>query len=121
MLTVNRLAVFGVTLCAAVFCLGNLQSLVLEWNFLSMGLRGAGIFLPLSLAIFLPGRILGQAAIASMVAGVGVNLLWKIFFPTVFDPLYAGLLASTAALLVAQLTLKGRTCGVDDIISDKQQ
>jgi SSS family solute:Na+ symporter len=118
MLTVNRLAVFGITLCAAVFCLGNLQSLVLEWNFLSMGLRGAGIFLPLTLAIFLPGRVCPQAALASMVAGVGVDLVWKIVFPAVFDPLYAGLLASLAALLVTQLALKGRTAGLG---SEKQQ
>lgn len=121
MLTVNRLAVFGVTLCAAVFCLGNLQSMVLEWNFLSMGLRGAGIFLPLTLAIFLPGRVAGRAAITSMVAGVAVCLLWKIFFPTLFDPLYVGLLASVVALLVTQLALKGRICDAADLGSEKQQ
>lgn len=115
MLTVNRLAVFGVTLCAAVFCMGNLQSLVLEWNFLSMGLRGAGIFLPLTLAVFLPGRICGQAAVWSMAAGVGVALGWKLIFPDWFDPLYAGLLASSIALVAVQWTVKGKTQDIADI------
>lgn len=109
MLRVNRGAVFAVTLVAALFCLGNLQSLVLEWNFLSMGLRGAGIFLPLTLAIFCPGRVCGQAAIAAIIAGVGVDLAWKLIFPALFDPLYAGLLASLAALLLTQ-AWKGRSC-----------
>lgn len=115
MLAVNRLAVFGVTLCAALFCMGNLQSLVLEWNFLSMGLRGAGIFFPLTFAIFLPGRICSQAAIAAMVAGVVVDLGWKIIFPTLFDPLYAGLLASIIALVITQMIVKAKISDGTDI------
>ncbi|MDU4961827.1 MAG: sodium:solute symporter family protein [Sporomusaceae bacterium] len=102
MLRVNRLAVLFVTLLAALFCLGNLHSLVLEWNFLSMGLRGAGIFLPLTLAIFLPGRVGGPAAVASMLAGVAAVLIWRLVFPDFFDPLYAGLLSSLSALLLMQ-------------------
>lgn len=103
MLRVNRLAVLLATLTAALFCFGNLKSLVLEWNFLSMGLRGAGIFLPLSFAIFWPGKVYGPAAVASMAAGAGVSLLWKLVFPHSIDPLYAGICASAATLVIVQL------------------
>jgi SSS family solute:Na+ symporter len=98
-LWLNRAVVLLVTLAAALFTFGNLRSLVLEWNFLSMGLRGAGIFLPLSAAVFWPGRIKKKTAIWSMAAGAGVSLVWKIIFPQGLDPLYAGLAAS--ALLLA--------------------
>lgn len=108
MLFVSRLTVFGVTLFAALFCFGNLQSLVLEWNFLSMGLRGAGIFLPLSFAIFLPGKIGNVAAIASMAAGTAMCLVWKVVFPQGLDPLYAGIIASGLALLLGHWLEKCR-------------
>ncbi|SDF58815.1 solute:Na+ symporter, SSS family [Sporolituus thermophilus DSM 23256] len=91
LLWANRIAVLGVTLLATLFTFGNLKSLVLEWNFLSMGLRGAGIFLPLTAAVFWPGRIGPAYAIWSMAGGAGAALLWKILFPSGIDPLYAGL------------------------------
>ncbi|EGO61806.1 sodium:solute symporter family protein [Acetonema longum] len=99
MLWINRLMVLGITLLAAVFTFGNLKSLVLEWNFLSMGLRGAGIFLPLTFAVLFPGRVKKQAAILSMIVGAGVALVWKGVFPESIDPLYAGLLASGLAIV----------------------
>ena len=99
-LWLNRAIVLAVTAAAALFSFGNLRSLVLEWNFLSMGLRGAGIFLPLTAAVFWPGRINKTTAVWSMAAGAGVALVWKMLFPQGLDPLYAGLVAS-AALLAA--------------------
>ena len=44
MLAANRMTVMAVMLGASLFTFGNLGSLVLEWNFLSMGLRGSGDF-----------------------------------------------------------------------------
>jgi SSS family solute:Na+ symporter len=99
LLWANRLVVLALALLATLFTFGNLRSLVLEWNFLSMGLRGAGIFLPLTAAVFLPGRIARRAAVWSMVAGAGVALAWKIVLPQGIDPLYAGLGANAAVLL----------------------
>ncbi|MDR3565520.1 MAG: sodium:solute symporter family protein [Negativicutes bacterium] len=108
-LWLNRGVVLVVTLLAAVVTFGNLKSLVLEWNFLSMGLRGAGIFLPLTAAVFWPGRFDRRIAVWSMAAGAGVALLWKGFFPQGIDPLYAGLIAS--ALLLAAGYRRGGTSG----------
>ena len=83
---------------AAAFTFGNLRSLVLEWNFLSMGLRGAGIFFPFSLAIFMPGRVSPGFALLSIAAGTLATVGWKFIFPQGTDPLYAGLAASALVL-----------------------
>jgi len=103
LLAANRLSVLLITLGASLFTFGNMKSLVLDWNFLSMGLRGAGAFLPLTLAIFFPGWLKKTPAIASMLGGTFTALLWKFFFPAEIDPLYAGLMASGALLVSFQL------------------
>ena len=97
-LLTNRLVVFLVMMGAAAFTFGNLRSLVLEWNFLSMGLRGAGIFFPFSLAIFMPGRVKSGFALLSIVAGTVATIGWKFIFPHGTDPLYAGLAVSILVL-----------------------
>lgn len=102
-LATNRLTVMAVMAGASLFTFGNLGSLILEWNFLSMGLRGAGIFLPFSLAIFWPGRIGPGAAVYSMAAGTVAAFSWKFIAPTGMDPLYAGLLTSAITLAIFQV------------------
>jgi len=99
-LWITRLTVLLTTLLATLFTFGNLTSLVLQWNFLSMGLRGAGIFLPLTAAVFFPGRVAAREAVWSMAAGAGVALIWKLIFPEGIDPLYAGLIVSGLFLLL---------------------
>lgn len=94
----SRAAVMAVALAATFFTFGNLKSVILEWNFLSMGLRGAGIFLPLTAAVFWPGRVNRRAAVWSMAAGAATALVWKLLFPHGIDPLYAGLAVSAACL-----------------------
>ncbi|MBU2703435.1 SSS family solute:Na+ symporter [Sporomusaceae bacterium BoRhaA] len=93
-LWLTRGCVLFVTLLATIVTFGNLKSLVLEWNFLSMGLRGAGVFLPFTLAIFYPGRLSKKWAFYSIMAGSFVTLGWKLIWPTGLDPLYGGLIAS---------------------------
>lgn len=111
-LAANRVTVMIVMLSAALFTFGNLSSLVLEWNFLSMGLRGAGIFLPFSLAVFRPGRLGAGAAVWSMASGTIMAFAWKFITPVGIDPLYAGLAVSafvmTAALLLKQPVPEGK-------------
>ena len=94
----SRAVVFLVMLAAALFTFGNLRSLVLEWNYLSMGLRGAGIILPFTLAVFCPGRISPALATCSIAAGTLAAILWKFGAPQGTDPLYAGLAASGLCL-----------------------
>lgn len=109
MLKTNRYLVLLLALGGVLFTFGNAKSLVLEWNFLSMGLRGAGIFLPLTAAIFFPGKIHSDWALLSIAGGAAVALLWKLVGPG--DPLYAGLAISLLLLLTGRLIVKKNSIG----------
>ena len=86
-----RLVSLGVLLSALVLLLFNLGSAILEWSFLSMGLRGATLCLPLLAAIFLRGRAPGRAgALAIFFAPVCTVTAGLAGWPPV-PPLYPGL------------------------------
>lgn len=97
LLWINRITVLSVTLTAVLIAILNLKSQVLAWNYLSMALRGSGVFLPLSLAIFAPGRLKKSWAISSMMistaAAVGCAIL-----RLPLDPLSAGITVSTVII-----------------------
>lgn len=112
-LWLNRAIVLVISCAATAFTFGNLRSLILDWNYLSMGLRGAGIFLPLSAAVFFSGRIGRHEGVLSMISGAGVALLWKGIFPHGLDPLYAGLAASAAVLIFGWRKSEKRLAGCD--------
>ena len=81
LLKINRLFMLLVILGAAFFSWINMDSLVLHWNYLSMSLRGAGIFVPFTLAIFMPKRIAPKVGVLAMLLGVAVSLTWKFIIP----------------------------------------
>ena len=93
-LLINRAAVLAVTALAIAIALGNADSFVLDWNYLSMTLRGAGIFLPMSLAIFWPGRLSANWAAISMAASTLVAILGRFVFDIPVNPLFTGLAVS---------------------------
>ena len=99
-LKTTRWIVFLITFSAIAVTMANLGSLVLDWNYLSMGLRGAGTFLPLSMAVFFPGWFKGKWAMLSIAGGALTSLLWKVLLPQGGDPLYSGLAVSALFLLV---------------------
>ena len=82
------LAVAGFLAC------GSLGDIILQFTFMSMGLRGAVVFLPLSCALWLPGRISTHYAMASVITGPLVVLLFGLWKVLPFDPLFAGVGAS---------------------------
>ena len=92
LLWINRGFVLIITLAAEFFVFQHVDSYVLDWTYLSMALRGAGIFLPLTFAIIFKNRISRKAGLLSMIAGIFVALTWKIFFPEASDTLFPSLL-----------------------------
>ena len=80
-LRMNRLLMVGVLIGAAVFSYSQLNSQVLFWNYLSMGLRGAGIFVPFSVALFFPGRVRKEYGVAAMVLGTLIYFVSDSIFP----------------------------------------
>ena len=71
---------------------------MLVWNYLSMALRGGGIFLPLTLAIFFPERLSPRWAIASMLLSTAAATA-AAAFESAIHPLFIGLIVSAALIL----------------------
>jgi len=99
-LWMNRITVLLVICIASLISMFNLKSQVLVWNYLSMALRGAGVFLPLSLAIFAPGKLKKGWAISSMVLSTAASVAAATILHLPIDPLFIGLLTSAAIIVM---------------------
>lgn len=91
LLWASRFSVLTAAICAVIFVFFHLDSSVLEWNYLSMALRGSGIFLPLSFCIFFPGRIRASMGVAAMAAGIFAAVFWKYISPWQINSLFPAL------------------------------
>ena len=96
----SRLSVLAVSVTAMVFVFMHLDSSVLEWNYLSMALRGSGIFLPLTFCIFFPGRVRASMGVAAMGAGIFAALFWKHISPWEINSLLPALVYNLFFLLI---------------------
>lgn len=90
---------------AGLLACGSLGDIILQFTFMSMGLRGAVVFLPLTCALWLPGRIPSRYAMAAVITGPLVVLLFGLWKVLPFDPLFAGV-AISAAIMVMGLRRK---------------
>lgn len=99
-LLVSRLGIVVVLGVALLFTMGDMGSMILDWNFLAMGLRGAVASAPMCFALFLPGRIDRRFAEIAMIAGPVFVILGRLLFPGGIDPLFYGVSASAAAMLL---------------------
>ena len=105
LLWASRISVLLVTICAIVFVFFHLDSSVLEWNYLSMALRGSGIFLPLTFAVFFPGKVNRKFGIMAIIGGIVVACLWKCIAPWKINGLFPAL-ACNLLFLVPGLLVK---------------
>lgn len=90
----SKLMIALVLAVAGFLACGSLGDIILQFSFMSMGLRGAVVFLPLSCALWLPGKISTRYAMASVITGPLVVLLFGLWKVLPFDPLFAGVGAS---------------------------
>lgn len=97
-----------VLIAAFLLLLSNSGSAIMDWSFLSMGLRGATLCFPLLFAVFLPKTNWRKAGFISiMLAPTAVVLLG--FFPlTGVPPLFFGLGLSLVVFVLALLFPKIR-------------
>jgi solute:Na+ symporter, SSS family len=98
LLRLNRLVILGVMLLASCIAILNEGSQVLFWNYMSMALRGGGIFLPLTLAVFAPQRAARGWTVASMLLSTLTAILAAILRSPI-NPLFIGLTVSFLLLL----------------------
>ena len=103
LLWINRSFVFLITLAAEIVVFYNSDSYVLDWTYLSMALRGAGIFLPLTFAIIFKNKVPPKAGLLSMLAGIFVALTWRLFFPEAKETLFPSLAFNLLFLLPGAL------------------
>jgi len=107
LLFANRGAVTLVVFLAALTGLWGKGSLILEWSYLSMGLRGAGTFYPLVAGIAAPARLSPRWAFAASLGGLSVTLLWPVTQIPI-EPLFAGLGVSGALTAAGLFQTKRR-------------
>ena len=87
-------------LCTAGFlACGPLGDTILKFTYMSMGLRGAVVFLPLVCSLWLPGQIRPRYAMAAVIAGPFAVLIFGLWNVLPFDPLFAGM--GVALLIMA--------------------
>lgn len=106
--SVGQLIIVAVLASACVLSLGPIGDMILNFAFISMGLRGAVVFVPLCCVLWLPGRIRWRYALASVVVSPVLVLVFGVFFSSVlpFDPLFIGVLCSLCIMGIG--LLKGR-------------
>ena len=97
-LMLERFVILGVIAAALLTALLNQGSQVLFWNYASMALRGGGIFLPMTFALFFPHAFDSRYALASMILSTGTAIAATIFGSPV-NPLFLGLGISLLVLL----------------------
>lgn len=90
-LRVSRTLILVVLAAAGLFAAGEAGSMILNWSFLSMGLRGAVLFAPLCFALFAPGRVSRRWAAAAVVTGPILVLVGNWLLPSHIDPLFLGM------------------------------
>ena len=90
----SKALIVAVLSVAGILACGSLGDIILQFTFMSMGLRAAVVFVPLTFALWLPGRVHRKYAIASVIAGPLVVLLFGLWKVLPFDPVFAGVAIS---------------------------
>lgn len=99
MLLVTRIVIICMLLISLIFITGNMKTLILQWGFMSMGLRGAAVFVPLCAALFVKRNINNKIILCSMIFGPMFVLLGKYILPQSLDPLFLGIAVSVAFIV----------------------
>lgn len=93
--------VWIIVVLALACCLstGALGDVILQFAFMSMGLRAAVVFSPLCAALFFPGKVDRRWALAAIIVGPIMVLIGN-FMSLPFDPLFLGLAAGLILVML---------------------
>lgn len=98
-LAVTRLTIVAIQVVAVVVAASFSGHYINDLGFLSMGLRTTATFVPLTLALFFPGRFKPKWVFFSIIFGTAC-LLAAEFVSLPVDSIYAGLVGSTICCLI---------------------
>lgn len=101
-----RVIIVAVLLAAGVLCMMPIGDTILNFSFMSMGLRGAVLFVPLGCALWLRGRIQPLWIMLAMIISPLVILVLGVTDLPVGDPLFAGVLVSVLFCAVGAMIHK---------------
>lgn len=107
-LVFTRVCIITVLFAAGFFTLGPVGDTILDFAFMSMGLRAAVIFVPLTCALFFPGKVDRRFAIAAIIAGPACVLIFGTLFDLAFDPLFIGMGAAIILCLLGAVIKKNK-------------
>ena len=101
----SRLIIVLVLAAGCCLSTGSLGDTILSFAFMSMGLRGAVIFVPMSCALWLSGKVNRTCAFLGVIAGPLAVLLGGTVFslPAGLDPLFVGVAVALVCCLVGLL------------------
>ena len=88
-LVLTRVTLVGILLASAIVASLVPGAIINDFGFLSMGFRGAAVLVPLTCALFFPGRVESRWALAAIVLGPLPVLIGNLF-ELPFDPLFLG-------------------------------
>ncbi len=98
-LKVSRLTIVGILLMSVFVAATFSGSFINDLGFLSMGLRATAVFIPLTLALFLPRRFKYQWILVSIIAGT-VALIISQFMKLPIDGIFVGLAVAAVCCLM---------------------
>lgn len=100
---ITKIWIVVVLAAAGMLSCGALGDTILQFAFMSMGLRGAVVFGPLLCALWLPGRVKRQYALAAIILGPLMVLVFGVWKVLPFDSLFAGI---SVALIILAIGIK---------------
>lgn len=95
----EKFLIIVIATMACVLTVGPIGDTILNFAFMSMGLRGATLFVPLCGALWFPGKVCKKAALVAVIAGPATVLLTNFISGFPIEPLFAGVLASFLIML----------------------
>ena len=102
----SRLVIISLLSLTTVIINSGASDSIMQYNFLSMGLRSSVLFLPMCAALFMPGKISSRFVIASIIMGPLSILLTKYVFPLPIDYIFVSILVSTIAMCLGYIDKK---------------
>lgn len=101
----EKICILIVLALACSLSTGIMGDIILQYAFLSMGLRAAVVFCPLCAALFFPGRVDRHFAFAAIIAGPAVVFLGSLV-SSPLDPLFLGVGAALLIMMMGAIARK---------------
>ena len=90
----ERFLIVIVLFFGCIMSMGGFGDTILNFAFMSMGLRGAAVFIPLNTALWLKSRVNSGYICAAIIAAPITVLIFNLVKSMPFDPLFAGVFVS---------------------------